>query len=318
MKLKGMHIRLIVTGVLAGILLLVIDIPELRDSIRSVSLMTLMTAAVGYAATQIISASKWWILLQAAGNRISLLRSVRAFFIGMYVNAFCLGTVGGDLTRALLVSTSSSRGVNLATVVADRALGLGTLASIGILSGLIFGSISQQPVIAAVAFLVIIAAAAIWRFAPALTALISRRLPSLGGKISRMSDAFPRDPKVISRALLVAALYHFSQIAVIGAIIHQVGGTVPVPYLLFAVPFINILTTLPLSWMGFGVRETAYVLFFAPAFLTHEKAVLVGVIWLVGMTIASGVGGIIAALSGDLAVVRTSRASCAAPDNAVL
>ncbi|NLF24830.1 MAG: hypothetical protein GX589_04135 [Deltaproteobacteria bacterium] len=129
--------------------------------------------------------------------------------------------------------------------------------------------------------------------------------PRWSERLSALERAFPHDKSVLGRVIGLATIYHLSQIAVIGMIIKEVGGSVPWSYLLFAVPFINIVSTLPLSWMGLGVRETAYVLFFAPHYLTRENALLIGVIWLLGMTITSAVGGILAALSGDYNLLKT-------------
>ena len=288
------------TALLVALLLWAVDFRQLQEKILSVSLPALLTAAVGYALTQIITAVRWHVLLQAAGIQCRLARAVRAVFIGMYVNAFCFGTVGGDLARAMLVAGGKlDKGVSLATVIADRALGLGVLAAIGIVSGLAFGSLSQQPQIAFTAVGVIVLAVVGWRFAPSLTAIASRTAPRFAETLTALGRAFPRDGRVLSRAIALAIAYHLSQIAVIGVIIGEIGGAVPWSYLLFAVPFINIISTLPLSWMGVGVRETGYVLFFSPLYLSRESALLAGMVWLLGMTVAGAVGGIVAALSGD-------------------
>jgi uncharacterized membrane protein YbhN (UPF0104 family) len=192
----------------------------------------------------------------------------------------------------------------LATVIADRVIGLSVLACIGLTAGLIFGSLSSQPIIAAAAFAVIVLALIGWHFAPVILNLASKKLPGFADKFKRLKDAFPRRWSVLAKVVGLALLYHLSQICLIGLIILELGGKVPLSYLLFAVPFINIAGTLPLSWMGVGVREAAYAVFFAPAFMTKEAAILVGIVWFVGMTLASALGGILAALSGDLAAVR--------------
>lgn len=307
MKRTGIYTRLVVTLLLACILAFLVDLKALGEQIRQLSWLVVGTAAVGYALTQIISASKWHLLLRSAGVPITLARTVRIFFIGMYVNAFCFGTVGGDLIRAFLASTETQRSLGLATVVADRALGLSVLACIGLSAGIVFGSLTSQPSIAFAALGLIISAMLGWHFAPALLSLSSKRFPHLSDKFERLKEAFPRRYSVILKLIGLALVYHLSQIFLIGLIITELGGTVPLSYLLFAVPFINIAGTLPLSWMGVGVREAAYAALFAPAFMTKEAAVLVGMVWLLGMTLASALGGILSAISGELATIPTRR-----------
>ena len=311
-KLKGIHTRLIITAVLVAVLLSVVDLRELQKTLAGVSLTALCTAALGYACTQMISAARWRVLARAAGVPVSLGRAIRIFYVGMYVNAFCFGTVGGDLVRALLLTEGKrDKDVSLATVVADRALGLGVLAVIGIVFGIVSGSLSRQPAVAYAAFAVALCAVAGWKLAPHAGSFAGRILPKFEERFTRVTRAFPHDRGVLARAIALAAVYHLAQITVIGIVIKEMGGEVPVTYLLFAVPFINIVGTLPLSWMGVGVRETAYALFFAPQYLSKEEAVLVGVIWLLGMTVASAIGGIVASLTGDLTVVRSGRVEAA-------
>ncbi|NLF25234.1 MAG: flippase-like domain-containing protein, partial [Deltaproteobacteria bacterium] len=163
MKPKAIFIKLGITLTLVAILGYMVDFGELRRSIAAVSARALLTAVLGYALTQVITSTKWYVLLQAAGVKCTLARTIKAVFIGMYVNTFCFGTIGGDLVRSLLVSgNSADKGISLASVVADRVMGLSVLAGIGILSGLFFGSISEQPDIALVATVFIVLAGLGW------------------------------------------------------------------------------------------------------------------------------------------------------------
>ncbi|HQH27007.1 MAG TPA: hypothetical protein PLP17_06385, partial [Oligoflexia bacterium] len=71
-----------------------------------------------------------------------------------------------------------------------------------------------------------------------------------------------------------------------------------------------ILSTLPISWMGVGVRETLYVLFFAPRYLDEPQALLFGGIWLAGMVVAAGFGGLVSLWRiDDLNVLTRQQAS---------
>ena len=80
----------------------------------------------------------------------------------------------------------------------------------------------------------------------------------------------------------------------------SLGGTIPFRYILMAVPCANIISTLPLSWMGLGLRENVYVFFFVPAYFTPELAVTCALVWFLAMVLAGAGGGLFAVLSGDL------------------
>ena len=78
-----------------------------------------------------------------------------------------------------------------------------------------------------------------------------------------------------------------------------VGASIPWKSLLVVIPFVNLVSTLPISWQGIGVRENAYVFFLAPAYLSREQALAFGALWLLAVTTASAVGGLLSVLTKD-------------------
>jgi hypothetical protein len=75
------------------------------------------------------------------------------------------------------------------------------------------------------------------------------------------------------------------------------------------VPFVNIASSLPISWNGLGVREKSYQTFFvasAPGLMTSEQAIAFGALWLLAVMTTSAIGGIVAFVSGDLSSLKRS------------
>lgn len=274
-----------------------VDIAQFKNTFLQVPLLVIVLVAIGYALSQVINSVKWWILARAAGLHVSFLRILTAAFIGQYVNCFGLGTVGGDLTRALLITGSGERKeVGLATVVADRTLGLAVLALIGIISVSVFHSTKLDLGIVHVALGFALLVLGGWALAPKIVPFLLRRWPKLQAKIAATLKAFPAKPSVLFSVIFLSVCFHLLQISLFAVIGRGFGVEIPFSYLLVAIPFSNIISTLPLSWMGLGIRENVYVFFFVPAYLSHEQAVISGAIWLLGMTIASALGGIISIL----------------------
>ena len=78
---------------------------------------------------------------------------------------------------------------------------------------------------------------------------------------------------------------------------YGLGVSIPWSVLLVVVPFVNIVSSLPISWMGLGVRENAYIFFLTPLFLSSEQAIAFGALWLLAVTVTSGIGGMLSVLS---------------------
>ena len=269
----------------------------------------IMLFILGYALSQVISAYRWWLVSRAAGIKSRFLTAVSAAFVGMYINVFGLGTLGGDVARAMLITgDSKERQTSLATVIADRVFGLAVLALIGVSASFFFYSqkLSAGLLLVAVSFVVLVVGG--WAIGPFLARKILGQ-SRLGQLVERLTQGFPRSPVVLLSMLIVAVIFHLLQISLFGFLADGIGVHVPFSYLLVTIPFVNIISTLPLSWMGLGVRENVYVFFFVPQFFTHEQAVVCGAIWLLGMTATSAIGGVLAVAGGSLKVMRERQVS---------
>lgn len=299
--------KLIKIAISAAMLLFVlhfVDGKKLAASITQVPTWLIASVVTAYSLGQMISAYKWRLLLRSAGVTVSFTRTLTAYFIGMYVNCFGLGTLGGDIVRGLLVAEGNhQRHISLASVIADRALGLGVLVAIGLGAALIFGHdhIQVQFIYLGIGFLILVAA--VWIFSPQTIKLLLVRHPHLHEKVGEMLAAFPKNPVQLGWICFISFVFHLTQIALHALIASGLGSPIPWSYLLVAVPFANIISTLPISWMGLGVRENLYVLFFVPMFLTQESAVVFGALWLFGMTMAAAIGGISAVITGDIKIL---------------
>ncbi len=305
MKIKGKHIKLVLTTVFLVVLAKIIysNFDNLVDTVSKTSIWLVFITALLLGCTQAISATKWWVLVNAAGIPTSLPKAIRIFLIAMFVNAFGFGTVGGDILRAIMLGGGEKgKSVCLATVVADRAIGLGVLASLGLCFGLFFGSVnSETPVLMGVATLVAVLAVFGWWFIPDILKVASKFLPRFDKFFSKLALAFPKEKKIFSKVVGLAVVYHLSQTLLVWGVVSTVTDGVPLTYVLFAVPFINLISTLPLSWLGLGVRETLYITFFSTYsnYLTEPEAILVSMVWFLAMTIVSVSGGVLAVITGD-------------------
>ena len=112
-----------------------VDLNELKHSLLSIPLPTLAMVVVIFFFGQLLSSYKWWLLARSGSIEAPWLLAAKAYFLGMAVNCFGFGTVGGDLARALVLGAKSKKKATaLASVFADRVHGLTVLAAIGVVS----------------------------------------------------------------------------------------------------------------------------------------------------------------------------------------
>lgn len=302
--MKKTHLKWALALLMLLIVYRSVDSEALYREFTSLPPMLLVLVVLGYAASMVVSSCKWYLLATASGIETSLMRTLRASFLGMYVNCFGLGTVGGDITRGLLLTADrKDKSLCFASVVADRCIGLAVLALVGILAAVFFHFGDAQSGMFITAALVVLVVLLAWMFGIKVAGFLTGWNPKLRDFVLKLGNAFPRNPAVVTRVGLVALAFHLIQITLVYVLLTGLGAEVPWRYVLYSVPFINIASTLPLTWMGIGVRENAYVFFFVPAFITHEQAVLASAIWLTAITASSLLGGLLAVLTGDLSLL---------------
>jgi len=304
---KKTLIKLAVSFIMLFVVFRLVNFQELKATLLSIPYHVIILVTVFYSLGQLLSSYKWWCLATNSLN-VSYLITLRAYFIGMYVNCFGLGTVGGDVARGLLISAGKGTKTEaLASVIADRAHGLAVLALIGILS---VYALEHDKIDFALKLFLLGSAILIcvgWVVGPSLLLKLTPKNNKYRSKIERVSAQFPRSWSKLGYITLISVLFHSAQILTNGYMIRTLGIDVSWPMIFAAIPFVNILGTLPISWQGLGVRELSLVFFFH-GHVSSEQALALGALWFLATTVSSGIGGIIAALSGDLKTFRDLKA----------
>ncbi len=286
-----------------------VDFSKLSSVISEISPGLVFVVVAGYAFGQLLSSCRWWLIARAAGIDSSYMVALRAFFIGTFLNCFGLGMVGGDVARGILIARNKPlKLAGVSSVLADRLHGLATLAALGGVAILIFGRLSLEPMLAWCLGLGSLSIALGWIFGPMLVLRFVPTSHKLRQKVEEMTKAFPRSPKTITIITAISMVFHLVQLGLHWVMGLCVGVNIPIAVILVFVPFVNIFSSLPISWNGLGVREKSYIFFLTPAILTSEKAVAFSAIWLLAIIVSSAIGGLVAFLSEDLSLAKLERA----------
>jgi uncharacterized membrane protein YbhN (UPF0104 family) len=289
-----------------------VDFSKLSGTLRAIPL-TFVALVIGcYGLGQLLSSYKWWTLAKAAGIVVPYRTALKAYFIGMFVNCFGLGMVGGDVARGVMIAHGvPKKSEGIGTVVADRIHGLAVLSGIALVAAVFLGSERVPRELILLLALLLVGFIAIWAIGPAFLA----RMPiikdtSLAPKFRQLATVFPHDLGVLCKVTVVSVIFHSVQIALHGVMAVGVGAPIPMMTLFAVIPFVNIFSSLPISWNGLGVREKSYIFFLVtqqPSLVTNEQAVAFGALWLLAMTTTSAIGGVVAVFSGELQVLKNRR-----------
>lgn len=102
---------------------------QLFSALRRVSIGYFLAAVVALTISRMFAATRWYILLESAGVKISLFRSIMLTFTGNFSSNFLPTTIGGDVVRlAGAMQLGYDRAICLASLVVDRLIGMAGMA----------------------------------------------------------------------------------------------------------------------------------------------------------------------------------------------
>jgi len=300
---------------LLAYLLSTTDLDAIQRRVRAGDPMLLALAMVLYAVILAISTWRWRVLLQAQGYVAPMADLSASYLVATFFNNFLPSNIGGDVIRVRDSSRlTGSTTTSLAVVAIDRILGLGALYALA-LAAYVLGGPSVRHLAGARAVLLglgLVFGTLAYVF---FRAGIARRVVSASG-LARYPWAKKRFETVQAAVHVYREQVAAVWVAFLGSVALQtlvvfyyyyVARALRIPLPLSAcflmVPLCSLVQTVPVSFNGWGIRESVFILYFSQVGLPRDSALAFS---LVG-------AGLIVLMSLSGAVVWTSRGSLPAP-----
>lgn len=295
--------RWLKVGISLGLLALLLGSTNLRaltQQLRTARLDFFLLAFTGYLAGQVLSAHKWQLLARPLGINRSLRTFITYYFAGMYLNLFAPSTIAGDLGRGLLLAERKENiGRALQSVLADRSSGGVMLIWVNAGGFLLFGPTVLPPVLCYWIIAVALLTGVGWWLLPRLVARGEQPQDRLRRVIMQVVLPYRTQTLLFARACGLALLFHLSQLSLLMLLAYALGFVVPFWYVVLFGPLITLLSFLPFSFSGIGVRESGYVVCLALIGIGRDEALALGLLWSALVLGAGVVGGVVLLLSPE-------------------
>jgi uncharacterized membrane protein YbhN (UPF0104 family) len=273
-----------------------VDHADLRTTLSALHPSDLVLPLALYLAGQLLSGVKWWLI----GSSVQLVRPiadyVRFYFIGMFLNVFGPGTVGGDVARGLYLGDGRRRALAFDSVMVDRLSGLAMLMALGAVAILAFPRYRLPWSLSAALIAGGLALVAVWWSCPRLVRLLpaqNRIRRAVGGELAPLwSD------RLMVHVAALSVVFHLSQVGVQYLLARAAGAALPFSYCLVMHPVLSLMMALPVSVGGFGVREGGYLYFLTRLDVDDSIAVTMGLLWWLMTALGGLVGGLVFVWSG--------------------
>jgi glycosyltransferase 2 family protein len=276
---------------LLGWLAMRTDWTLVRDTLVHVRVEIWLAALGLYLGSQVVSAVRWRGLARPLGFHVPVWRYIDYILIGAYFNLFLPTSVGGDVVRAWYLDGRSGRAATaFVSVFADRLSGL-----------LILLALACSATLACPVTVPAWVTASVWAVAGGtvvgvvLLALISdwtRRFPRLRPAAEAMRF-YVRHPRVLLSSLVLSLIVQAANIILVWLIGRTITPQVPALYYWIFVPMVTLLTLLPISLNGMGVREWGIVWFLQSFSVASGTALSLSFLWFLIMTVCSLLGGVV-------------------------
>ncbi|MDQ2713769.1 MAG: flippase-like domain-containing protein [Chloroflexota bacterium] len=272
----------------------------------------LLIGLVVGAASLVASAYQWRSLLYAERMRFDLADLINLYVVGIAFSHFLPTGIGGDVVKALYTGREPGESERaFSAVIMSRLTGFVGMLAMATTALVLWHTSFSAPVALGFALLgllltaMIVAAlcSAIW-----LPRLLRgrRTAPRILGSVLRTGTALLASARR-PRSLCIATLFgmFFWLLACLNYYGYATALDIHVPlYFYFvAIPLISLITLLPISINGFGLRETALVYVLATAHVPSTTALLLGLLVDVQALIFGLIGGCIyLTISGKKAI----------------
>ncbi len=284
-KILPVAIKLCISAILLYVIFSRTGIAGILRALSSINVIAFLGAIALYLLAQLISTIRWKLLLP---DGFGLKKLFSLYMIGAFFNSFLPGIIGGDAIKGFyLYKTTGKVGLAMASVFMDRYLGLVVLITI-CAAAFPFGYHYLQGTNIEWVLLSIILSFIIGSFL-FFGLRVGRQLKHLAD-LYNYFHIYRSETGTISKALLLSIFVQLSGFSAVYILALGLGEHVPFLSLFIYLPLIILVSMIPVSISGLGVREGAFVLFFGFIGVRPEAAAAISLSWFMSSSAGSLVG----------------------------
>lgn len=284
-------LRLGVSSLLLGWIAWHTDWVRVAGAFRTLRIEYWLGAVLLLVLTQVVSACRWYAFARALHFHRTISQLTGFYFIGMWFSLMLPTSVGGDVVRAWYLDAGSGR-----KLAAFGAVFLDRLNGVLVLLAMACVAVAVSP-LALPPWM----AWSVWGFAGCvalgLLALpLLARIPWLSPrKLQQLHTMIRllRAPGVLWLTSLLSFVVQAANVVIVWLVAEGLGAKVPPSFWWVLVPMVSILTLMPVSVNGMGVREGATVLLLAPLGVSDGTALTIALLWFAVGLAVSLLGGLV-------------------------
>jgi uncharacterized membrane protein YbhN (UPF0104 family) len=267
------------------------NLDDLLTAFLDLSFFAWAVAFLMYLASQVVSSIRWYFLAHALDFTGPWSIYLKYYFVGMYFNLFLPTSVGGDVLKMHFISRGEPKKLRATySILADRLFGLAAMLLLGAGAVLIEHGILPhyfEHLLCVTGICII----ALVLGLPLVYKLLSSAWPEIGKRLA-VSLVFWEKPKALFAGLSLSFVLQALGMGAVALLAKDMGLSPPATFYFAAFPLVAILTMLPISFNGIGIREGGFIYFLGLKGISAEKALTLSLSFFAIQIMASLIGGL--------------------------
>jgi glycosyltransferase 2 family protein len=275
-------IKFLISAIFIGLLIFKIDWSQSWQYLQKVEVWQIVVYVAVILISLLISTKKWQQLCHFKNIQESFLNFFKLYLTGAFINNFVPSTIGGDVFRAYQVGKKEKRySAATSTVIMDRFTGLLALMVMSPIFFLFNFSKSSGIYLLVLANLLLLAMlAAFFVFYKIRKTALARKVmeyfPKKAAMFLRELAEFGSDQKIFWQAMLYSFLFNLIGVGLANLILFwSLGININLLDYFSVIFIISIVSSIP---AGVGLKEWAYIAFFAPLGINISAVVMVAIL----------------------------------------
>lgn len=298
-------LRLTLTIALILIVFTQIDFISFINQIRSMNVFWYLVGLACYFGFIGLWSVRWLFIIRAAGETTGFGRLFTTTLVGNFFALFLPDAIGSDLARMYGLKDEYRTSANIvSTVLVDRVVGLVSLILMALVA-LLVGSkfVTDQSVILLIIGLLVcftigwalffnqrvIKQIFEWSFKLPIINRLESKIRALYESLYRLNQ----QRRLLITTLILSLVVQAAEVISVILVAYALDISVSPSYFFIFLPIVWLVTTIPISIGGLGVREGIFAFFFSQVSVASSDAVAISLLYYSFRIITGVLGGII-------------------------
>ncbi len=286
-------VKLIITIVMFYFLFQYVDFDNLLHILAKSHGGTILVALLFQMGSTFLAAYRWRLIMQLLVFKERVSYYVQSYFKGTFFNQVLPSSIGGDAVRIIdLTQKGYDKKDAFYGIFVDRVVGLVGLLVLNLIASILFFGTFDKDFSLLIIFIAIsgISGFIFLFYLEHITFLANYKFLNLFHRLARRLNNLYRSKLTLVKHIAISVGVHFLSVLVLYALAWSIDFHMSFQTFLIAVPPVFLLTIIPISLAGWGIREGAMVGIFMLVGADETKVLAMSILYGILLILSSAPG----------------------------